>query len=181
MNGSWARGWRRAFDRKPDRKFAMALRYLASLSSARPGLAAARRLLIPALFLPLLVGASELLPARLYDVTIETGMPHLEENLRYTTTHRRRCISLKDLATEFPILDHPTLAGCALGGAARNDDTLKFGLICDNRHGTTGAAIWHIDKQHIRGRLDVKLGGKNMTFSQTVTARVVGSCPKEPG
>ncbi len=136
-----------------------------------------RWLLVPAFFLPLHPSASELLPARLYDVTIETGMPHLEENLRYTTTHRRSCISLKDLATEFPILEHPTLAGCTLGGAARKDDVVKFGLICDDRHGTTGTAIWHIDKQRIRGRLDVKLGGKNMTFSQTVTARVVGSCP----
>src|ERR1700681_4649697 len=88
---------------------------------------AARRLLIPAFFLPLHPSASELLPARLYDVTIETGMPHLEENLRYTTTHRRSCISSKELATEFPILKHPTLAGCSLGGEARRGDIVKFG------------------------------------------------------
>ena len=136
-----------------------------------------RRLLIPAFFLTLHVHASELLPTRLYDVTIETGMPHLEENLRYTTTHQRNCISLKDLATEFPILNHPTLAGCTLSGEVRKDDTVKFVLSCDDRHGTTGMAVWHIDKQRIRGRLDVKLGGKNMTFSQTVTAKVVGNCP----
>src|SRR6266481_2458255 len=135
-----------------------------------------RWLLIPAI-LPPHVQAAELFRTRLYDVTIETGMPHLEENLRYTTTHQRSCISLKDLATEFPILNHPTLAGCALGGEARKDDTVKFVLSCDDRHGTTGMAVWHINKLRIRGRLDVKLGGKNMTFSQTVTARVVGNCP----
>jgi hypothetical protein len=134
-------------------------------------------LIIPAFLLSLHVQASELFPTRLYEVTIETGMPHLEENLRYTTTHRRQCISPKDLATEFPILDHPSLDGCTLGSEVRQDDTVKFGLSCEARHGTTGTAIWHIDKQRIRGRLDVKLGGKNMTFSQTVTARVVGSCP----
>jgi hypothetical protein len=135
------------------------------------------RLLIPAFFLTLHVQASEWLPSRLYDVTIETGMPHLEENLRYTTTHQRSCISLKDLAAEFPILNHPTLAGCTLGGEARKGDTVKFVLSCDDRHGTTGVAVWHIDNQRILGRLDVKLGGKNMTFSQTVTAKVVGNCP----
>ena len=74
-------------------------------------------------------------------------------------------------------VNHPTLAGCTLGGETRTDDTVRFGLSCDDRHGTTGTAVWHIDKQRIRGRLDVKLGGKNMTFSQTVTARVVGNCP----
>ena len=67
------------------------------------GRSATRLLLTPAFLLTLHVQASELLPARLYDVTIETGMPHLEENLRYTTTHQQSCISLKDLATEFPI------------------------------------------------------------------------------
>jgi hypothetical protein len=141
------------------------------------GRSVTRRLLIPAFLLMLPVQASELLPTRLYEVTIETGMPHLEENLRYTTTHRRSCISLKDLATEFPILNHPTLAGCTLGGETRKDDIVKFSLSCDDRHGTTGTAVWHIDRQRIRGRLDVKLGGKNMTFSQTVTAEVVGNCP----
>jgi hypothetical protein len=145
-------------------------------------MAARLTLLIPAFLLIQRVQAAELLPTRLYDVTIETGMPHLEENLRYTTTHQRSCISRKDLATEFPILSHPTLAGCTLRGesqkheTARNDDTVKYGLSCDDRHGTTGMAVWHIDKQRIRGRLDVKLGGKNMTFSQTVTAKVVGHC-----
>jgi Protein of unknown function (DUF3617) len=148
----------------------MALQFLS-------GLSVTRRLLTPAFFLMLPVQASELVPPRLYEVTIETGMPHLEENLRYTTTHQRSCISLKDLATEFPILNHPTLAGCTLSGETRKGDTVKFGLSCDDRHGTTGTAVWHIDKQRIRGRLDVKLGGKNMTFSQTVTAKVVGNCP----
>ncbi len=138
--------------------------------------------LVPVFLLTLHSRAAELLPTRLYDVTIETGMPHLEENLRYATTHQRRCISLKDLATAFPILNHPTLAGCTLLGTSQNDDiagkdgTIKFALSCDDRHGTTGMAVWHIDKQRIRGRLDVKLGGKNMTFSQTVTAKVVGHC-----
>jgi hypothetical protein len=134
-------------------------------------------LIIPAFLLSHHVQASELFPTRLYEITIETGMPHLEENLRYTTTHQRHCISPKDLATEFPILNHPSLDGCTLGSEVRQDDTVKFGLSCEARHGTTGTAIWHIDKLRIRGRLDVKLGGKNMTFSQTVTARVVGSCP----
>lgn len=138
---------------------------------------AARRLLIPAFLLQLHASASELLPARLYDVTIETGMPHLEENLRYTTIHQRSCISSKELAIEFPILKHPTLAGCSLGGEARQDHIVKFALSCDARHGTTGSAVWHLDNQRIRGRLDVKLGGKNMTFSQTVTAKVIGTCP----
>src|SRR5260221_8571969 len=135
------------------------------------GRSVTRRLLIPAFFLTLHVQASEWLPTRLYDVTIETGMPHLEENLRYTTTHQRSCISLKDLATEFPILNHPTLAGCTLGGETRTDDTVRFGLSCDDRHGTTGTAVCHSPKRQNQERHDLQSGGTNIRSSRDPTAQ----------
>src|SRR6202035_2081960 len=113
--------------------------------------------------------ASDLLPARLYELTIETVMPHLEENLRYTTTHAKSCITLENLSTVFPILDHPALMGCKLGAEARQADSFSYRLVCSGGHGTTGNALWHLGSDQIRGRLDVKLGGKNMTFSQSVT------------
>ena len=44
--------------------------------------------------------------------------------------------------------------------------------------GRTGEAIWHIDPStSIRGTLNVKLGGKNMTFYQRVTALPRGAVP----
>lgn len=56
---------------------------------------------------PLLVcphaGASESMPPRVYEVTTETGMPHLEENLRYATTREKRCLSHQELSSAFPI------------------------------------------------------------------------------
>ena len=41
-----------------------------------------------ALFLTVLISsaAAQPYPPRLYETTIETGLPHLEENLRYATT-----------------------------------------------------------------------------------------------
>jgi hypothetical protein len=122
------------------------------------------RLLLLTLMLALQVRASDFLPSRLYEVTIETVMPHLEENLRY-------------LSTVFPILDHPALAGCKLGAEAREADSVSYRLICGGGHGTTGNALWQLGRDQIRGRLDVKLGGKNMTFSQSVTAKTLGPCP----
>lgn len=120
--------------------------------------------------------ASEIFPARLYEVTTETGMPHLEENLRYTVTHEKRCLAHLPLAAAFPILSHPALTGCALTDEIRRDDMISYALVCTGGHGTTGEAIWHIDERGIRGTLQVKLGGKNMTFSQRVTALPLGVC-----
>jgi hypothetical protein len=45
-------------------------------------------------------------PARLYDVTVETGMPHLEENLRYAITRTEQCLARQDLDSVFPVLQH---------------------------------------------------------------------------
>ena len=97
-------------------------------------------------------------------------MPHLEENLRYATTHENRCLTHLPLAEAFPVLRHPALQGCALTNETRNDDTVAYLLVCTGGHGTTGRAVWHIGEERIHGTLNVKLGGKNMTFTQRVTA-----------
>ena len=110
-------------------------------------------------------------------LTIETGMPHLEENLRYATTRSEQCLSRKDLDSVFPILQHPSLAGCKLREQSSDDDTLVYVLVCDSSAGTTGTATWRIGEHVIRGTLDVKLGGKNMTFFQRVTGTRLGECP----
>ena len=116
-------------------------------------------------------------PARLYDITVETGMPHLEENLRYTTTRIERCLARNDLASALPILDHPSLASCKLREQSSDVDTAVYVLACERDAKTTGTATWHLGEHVIRGRLDVKLSGKNMTFFQRVTATAIGDCP----
>jgi hypothetical protein len=122
------------------------------------------------------VQASETMPTRLYTVTTETGMPHLEENLRYTTTRMKRCLAHQRLTTAFPVLTHPALKGCRLDRENRNDDTVSYQLICSGGHGTTGSALWRLAEHQIQGTLQVKLGGKNMTFYQRVTATPLGKC-----
>jgi hypothetical protein len=139
-----------------------------------------------ALFRPLAVigacaaaslSASETMPARLYEVVTETSMPHLEENLRYAVTRENRCLAGEDLATAFPVLKSASLADCKLRHQGRRDDELSFVLVCEGGHGTTGSANWRVGERSMVGTLSVKLGGKNMTFSQRLTAKPLGQCP----
>jgi hypothetical protein len=65
-----------------------------------------------------------------YDVTTETGMPNLEENLRYTITHEKMCVSEEGLHRLFPILSHPALAGCVLGHQSLTDTGISYPLVC---------------------------------------------------
>ena len=122
------------------------------------------------------IPAAETMPAKLYEVTIETGMPHLEESLRYTTTTQKLCLTHQSLAAAFPILEHPALKGCLLQDELRQHDTVSYSLACGGNHGTTGDALWHVEDHRIRGTLNIKLGGKNMTFYQRVTALPLGPC-----
>ena len=94
-------------------------------------------------------------------------MPHLEENLRYATTRERRCLRDDDRASLFSILRHPSLEGCALAGDL---------LVCARPEVATGSV--HLDEGpgRISGVLEVKMGGKNMTFEQRVDAMRLGDC-----
>jgi uncharacterized protein DUF3617 len=123
--------------------------------------------------------AEESMPTRLYEITTETGMPHLEDNLRYADTHEKRCLSQQDLATAFPILKHHSLQGCKLDNETRVEDTLTYLLSCEAAHGKTGTAQWQFGADQITGRLDVRMGGKNMTFYQRVSAKRLGECASE--
>jgi hypothetical protein len=120
--------------------------------------------------------ASEALPPRLYNVTTETGMPHLEENLRYSVTQETRCLARENLAAAFPILAHVSLKDCRLEPDSEQGGTLVYRLVCTGGHGTTGDATWELGKDQVTGTLRVKLGGKNMTFYQLVRAVPVGQC-----
>jgi len=114
---------------------------------------------------------------RLYDLVIETGMPHLDENLRYATTRERRCLDPRDLSGAFPALSHESLQDCHLVKTGEQPGSAAYVLQCTGGHGTTGTAHWRFDEGTIAGTLDVKLGGKNMTFHQRVTGRDVSACP----
>lgn len=126
--------------------------------------------------------ASDLPPGGLYDLEATTVMPHLEENLRYTTTHTQRCLAQDEIHAAFPILNSASLRSCTLAAGDLKEGVKQqpavWTLRCPPESGVTGRVTWRFDAQRLRGTLEVKMGGKNMTFSQHVTLRRAGDCPK---
>lgn len=116
------------------------------------------------------------LPPGLYELSSQTVMPHLEE-MRRITAVETRCLSA-DPSTLFPVLRQPALRGCALQPADRAPGE-RFELRCRTEMVATGTAVITNGAQHVRGDLSIKMGGKNMTFSQHVRARHLGPCPDE--
>jgi hypothetical protein len=111
--------------------------------------------------------SSEAAESGAYDITASTEMPHLEENLRYATTRERRCLQADEPASFFPILQHPSLEGCRLAGDR---------LVCASPEVATGSVRLDQAPGRVTGVLEVKMGGKNMTFAQRVEAVRLGDC-----
>jgi hypothetical protein len=103
-------------------------------------------------------------------------MPHLEESLRYATTRERRCLTSDEPSSLFPILQHPSLEGCRLASARRRGDTIRYRLACASPQVATGDARLDAGPGRIAGVLEIKMGGKNMTFAQRVDAVRQGEC-----
>ena len=120
--------------------------------------------------------AADAPPRRLYEMTTETGMPHLEENLRYAVVTEKRCMSPQELSAAFWMLGDVSLQDCKLSKADEEVDAAVYRLQCTGGHGTTGDARWQLGPDIIRGTLKVRLGGKNMTFYQRITAKPLGDC-----
>lgn len=111
-----------------------------------------------------------------YEVAVQTVLPHLEENLRYATERDRRCLGTQNAARLFPVLEHPSFKGCRLTGT---DSDLQFNIQCQNPEAASGTATFDIDPQRFSGTLDIKMGGKNMRFTQIVTGRRTGECAQQ--
>src|SRR5262245_48774208 len=116
-----------------------------------------------------------------YDLTIEMQMPHLDANLRYATRRHAHCLDRRWLSAAFGSLAYNALSDCALEHERQEGDTVSYELVCRGGHGTTGAATWHIAADRIVGRLNVTLGGKNMTFSEQISGHRLGDCAEQPG
>jgi uncharacterized protein DUF3617 len=115
-----------------------------------------------------------------YEITAQTAMPHLEENLRYATTRERRCLRGHELSSVFPILHHPSLAGCRLADERRRGDTIRYLLVCASPQVATGVARLDAGAGRVAGILEIKMGGKNMTFAQRIAAVRQGECEPTP-
>jgi hypothetical protein len=118
-------------------------------------------------------GTSE---TRLYQIETELSMPNLEQNLRYSITHGKECLTEAELEMRFPVLAHPAISDCHLRNRRHDRTQVSYDLICEAGHGTTGTATWEIGDHQKTGVLRVKLGGKNMTFFERVTAITLGRC-----
>ena len=125
---------------------------------------------------PMTVGAGDLnIDRGLYEIAARTVMPHLEEMRRNAVIHTR-CLDGDDLTAIFPVMDQRALKGCHLGFVNQVEGVFHYTLDCQTELVATGTAEIEVPRDRIVGQLKVKMGGKNMTFSQFVEGTWRGAC-----
>ena len=62
-----------------------------------------------------------------------------------------------------------------MDGEATEGD-LRYNLRCQNSEAASGVAKLVIEAERFTGALEVKMGGKNMTFTQRIEGKRTGAC-----
>lgn len=114
-------------------------------------------------------------PLGSYEVTSQMIMPHLDEMRRISTTVPR-CLRESAVFGLFPVMDQPALRGCRFGFERAEGEAYHYLLVCQTARVATGSATVRLTEKGISGIVDVKMGGKNMTFSQRIEAIQAGRC-----
>jgi len=106
-------------------------------------------------------------------------LPHLEESLRYATTRSRQCLGTQEASELFPLLRHEAFAGCTLDHESSKDSEAQLSLRCKNPQAATGTAHFTLQAGGFQAVLHIKMGGKNMTLSQRLSAPRLGACTSQ--
>ena len=114
-----------------------------------------------------------------YQIAATMIMPHLDE-MRRQVTQQSRCVKDDVPGGLFPVMEQHALRGCRLDypKSVENADGRRreYVLVCASARVASGTASIAETGQRLVGMLIVKMGGKNMTFSQRVEARRGAAC-----
>lgn len=116
-----------------------------------------------------------------YEVRVGLELPHVERSGAEKSV--TVCISDTDPngAHGLAVLsDNNPLGKCAKSNARQDGSSLTFEVACDGLNAAHGHAVYQLLSDAFTGRIDMKMGGKNMTMLEVQTGKRVGDCEQGP-
>jgi len=117
-----------------------------------------------------------LLAAGRYDVDVRLELPHVEDlNMKKTTAI---CVMPDDGGSRgLAVLgDNNPLSHCPASNIRQDGSILTFDIVCEGTNAARASASYTLSENTFRGRITMKMGGKNMTMSETQVGHRVGAC-----
>ena len=143
---------------------------------------AVRRLLVLAMSagmaLPILAAEAKGLNPGTYEVTIKLALPHLEN----MAASKVASICVTDTAADgthglVVLSENNPLGKCPASNAHEDGDTLTFDIKCPGGNAAIATATYTLLGDRFNARITMKMGGKNMTMTETQTGHRTGDCP----
>lgn len=118
----------------------------------------------------------DLLVAGQYSVDVRLELPHVEDlNMKKTAAI---CVT-PDGSRGLTVLgDNNPLSRCPASNVRQDGSVLTFDIVCEGTNAARASASYTLAGEAFRGRITMRMGGKNMTMSETQAGRRVGACPE---
>lgn len=120
--------------------------------------------------------ADTILLSGAYEIEFRLEMPAVQDtNPRQV---RRLCLG-SDRSENFGMIvlsDNNPLSKCPSSGTARAAASLTFEIACPGLNAARGQAVYDLGPDHFTGRIEMKMGGKNMTMTEHQVGRRIGAC-----
>lgn len=109
-----------------------------------------------------------------YDVEVRLELPHVDDlNMRKT-----RSICVTPGSNALTVLgDNNPLSQCPASNIREDGSMLTFDIVCEGTNAARASASYALAGDSFRGRITMKMGGKNMTMAETQEGHRVGACP----
>jgi hypothetical protein len=137
---------------------------------ARAGMIAALTAIAPA-------AANSLLIPGLYQVEVRITLPNVQDAA--APVFVTRCVSpdnLKSGQAFFVLSDNP-LRNCDLPDYQVTDGAATYRIVCPGPNRGKAVAVFETTATTYRGSINMNMGGKNMTMSETQAGKRIGNCP----
>ena len=117
------------------------------------------------------------LAAGLYRVEVVVEMPNVVRPIPFRVVER--CIAA-EAATDgsfLQIVSNPSIAACPLAHRSLDRNRLSLEVVCGKVNTGRASARYELAEAGYTGRIEVTMGGKNMTMTEIQRAVRLGDCP----
>ncbi len=119
-----------------------------------------------------------LLRPGIYEVVVNLDLPHLEGmGASKTATICVEEAGRNPTRGLVVLSENNPLGRCPASNVRSEGHDFKFEVHCAGKNAAEGFASYLLQPDSFDGRIDMKMGGKNMTMSETQKGKRVGACP----
>ena len=114
----------------------------------------------------------------LYEIAVRLDLPNIEGATAARVV--RRCLAGTAESEHYgllPLSENNPLSRCPVANVHRDGGALAFEIVCPGGNAASAAARYALAPTAFEGRITIKLGGKNMTMTETQAGRRTGPCP----